>query len=326
MSRLKDFQKRFKFDKYTGFGAGASTQGDRLLNPDGSFNVERTGLNILQSYSPFHQLITMSWVHFNLMIVLVFTLINFAFTLVYYLIGTDELSGLVHAEPMGRFIEVFTFSAQTLTTVGYGRISPLGYAASLISSFEALLGLMSFALVTGLLYGRFSRPHAKLIYSKKAIIAPFQNKTALMFRIANSRSNQLIECEATLLFNYLEKETETRRFINLELEYKKVNALSLSWTIVHPIDEKSPFYEMNIDEILDLKGEAILMFKAFDDTYSQHVHTRHSYKVDEIIWGAKFVPMYKRAQNGVSTLLELNKIGEYTQAELPVLANSETST
>jgi inward rectifier potassium channel len=317
MSRFSELQKRFKSNKYTGFGSGTNNQGDRLLNRDGTFNVIRNGQGFFQSLNPFHQLITMPWGYFNTMIILVFILLNLTFTMGYFIIGLEELSGVFHTSMMSQFIEVFSFSAQTLTTVGYGRVSPIGDMANLLASFEALLGLMSFALVTGLLYGRFSRPYAKLLYSEKALISPYQDKTAFMFRIANARKNQLIECEATLLFNYQDKEAGTRRFINLDLEFAKVNALSLSWTIVHPIDEKSPMYGLNQKELIEMNPEIILMFKAFDDTYSQIIHTRHSYAINEIVYGAKFLPMFKRSENGYSTLLELNKIGQYQQVELP---------
>jgi inward rectifier potassium channel len=317
MSRLKGIQRKFQFNRDTGFGAGSSNQGDRLLNKDGTFNVKRTGQSFLEQINPFHQLIMMSWPKFNTMVLLVFVSLNLFFTVAYFWIGLDELIGMSHTDPFSKFIEVFSFSAQTLTTVGYGRVSPVGNLASLMASFEALLGLSGFALITGLLYGRFSRPNAKLLSSENAIIAPYQDKTALMFRIANGRSNQLIECEATVLFNYVEKDKGERKFINLELELPKVTALSLSWTIVHPIDEKSPLFGLNKEEILDMNVEIILLFKAFDDTYSQAIHTRLSYTAEEMVYGAKFLPMFKRSENGYATQLELNKIGQYQPVTLP---------
>lgn len=323
MARFKGFRGKFTFNRDTGFGNGTNNQGDRLLNRDGTFNVKRTGQNIFDTINPFHQLIMMSWTRFNIMVLLIFTSLNLIFTFLYCMVGLDGLVGMVQTDPISKFIEVFSFSAQTLTTVGYGRVSPVGNLASLLASLEALLGLSGFALVTGLLYGRFSRPHAKLLSSKNAIIAPYQDKTALMFRIANGRNNQLIECEATLLFNFIDKESGQRRFINLELELPKVNALSLSWTIVHPIDEKSPLYGLNQEEYLDLNPEIILMFKAFDDTYSQVIHTRLSYTGIETVWGAKFDPMYTRSKDGKATQLELNKIGQYQLVALPELKIQE---
>lgn len=262
-------------------------------------------------------MVAISWKQFILMVLGFYLFANFIFSVGYFLIGLNQLTGIMAEDSFHRFIEVSAFSAQTLTTVGYGRINPVGPWADILASFEALFGLMSFAFITGLLYGRFARPHAKLIYAENALIAPFQDKTALMLRIANGRSNQLVECEANILFNYLDKESNTRRFINLTLEYAKINALSLSWTIVHPIDENSPLNKLSNQELKESKAEIILMFKAFDDTYSQTVYTRFSYTAEEIIWGGKFVPMFKRNEDGSSTILELNKISLYDRVELP---------
>ncbi len=317
MAKFSDFQKRFNFDKYTGFGSAANNQGDRLLSKEGTFNVKRIGQSFFERISPYHQLVNMSWGNFMLLILAFFILVNLLFSLSYYAIGLDQLTGINNDKGVWQFIEVSAFSAQTLTTVGYGRINPVGNASDIIASFEALFGLLSFAFITGLLYGRFSKPFARLLYSENAIIAPFQGKTALMLRIANGRKNQLIECEATLLFNYLDKDTNTRRFINLTLEYAKVNALSLSWTIVHPIDDASPFFGLNQQDLIEMKAEIIVMFKAFDDTYSQVVHTRSSYTAAEMVWGAKFNPMFSRATDGSATILDLKKIGEYSPAILP---------
>lgn len=317
MARLSNFQKKFSFNRYTGFGNSASNQGDRLLNKDGNFNVIRKGQGWLKRISPYHQLIRMSWGNFILLVFSFYLVLNLIFTWAYYLLGTHELGGLIYTEGWSKFIEISSFSAQTLTTVGYGRVNPIGNWANLIASFEALIGLMSFALITGLLYGRFSRPYARLVTSDNALIAPFQNNIGLMMRIANGRKNQLIECEANLLFNYLDNETNARRFINLNLEYNKVNALSLSWTLVHPIDENSPLNGLNHQELMDMKAEIIVMFKAYDDTYAQSVHYRFSYTAAEIIWGAKFIPMFKRNEDGSSTVLELNKINEYNKVDLP---------
>lgn len=317
MSKFSEFQKRFSFDKYTGFGNSANNQGDRLLGKDGNFNVNRIGQSYFERLSLYHQLISMSWGHFLILIIAFFIVVNLIFSLSYFLVGLNQLTGLNAKNNLTMFVEVSSFSAQTLTTVGYGRINPVGNYANVIASFEALFGLLSFAFITGLLYGRFSRPFARLLYSENAIIAPFQNKIALMFRIANGRKNQLIECETTILFNYLDKETNMRRFINLTLEYNKVNALSLSWTVVHPINEDSPLNGLSKLDLEEMKTEIIVMFKAFDDTYSQVVHTRHSYTAKELVWGAKFNPMFNRSNDGKATVLDLKKIGEFSIAELP---------
>jgi inward rectifier potassium channel len=313
---FKNLQKRFKEDKYTGFGSGANSQGVRLLGRDGTYNVERTGQAFTDYYSPFHSLVTMSWTKFFLIIFLIFCLINIIFSVLYMFIGFEEFTGFVFNHALGKFFDLLTFSAQTLTTVGYGRVNPIGYWAGIIASFEAMIGLLSFALVTGLLYGRFSRPVIKLTLSENGIIAPFNDINALMVRIANSRKNQLLECEAIMLLSIIDKDSNKRNFITLDLEYSKINALALSWTIVHPITENSPIFGLTEPDLLDLNAEFIIMFKAFEDTYSQHVHTRFSYIAEDFVWGAKFLPMYKRSEEGLQTILELDKIGDYEKAQL----------
>jgi inward rectifier potassium channel len=315
-SLFKNLQKRFKEDKYTGFGNSVNSQGERLLNRDGSYNVERKGQDFRDTLSPFHSLVTISWTRFFLSIFIIFILINISFSILYLFIGFDEFTGFAFNHAPGKFFDLLTFSAQTLTTVGYGRVNPTGYWAGLISSLEAMIGLLSFALVTGLLYGRFSRPQAKLILSEKGVIAPFQEINALMIRIANSRKNQLLECEAIMLMNVIDKDSNKRNFITLELEYSKINALALSWTIVHPINENSPIFGLTEADLLELNSEFIIMFKAFDDTYSQHVHTRFSYMAEELIWGAKYLPMYRRSDEGSHTILELDKISSFETVQL----------
>ncbi len=313
---FKNLQKRFKEDKYTGFGSGANSQGARLLGRDGTYNVERTGQAFTDYYSPFHSLVTMTWTNFFLMIFLIFCLTNIIFSILYMFVGFDEFTGFAFNHAPGKFFDLLTFSAQTLTTVGYGRVNPIGYWAGTIASFEAMIGLLSFALVTGLLYGRFSRPIIKLTLSKNGVIAPFNDINALMIRIANSRKNQLLECEAIMLLSIIDKDSNKRNFITLDLEYSKINALALSWTIVHPITENSPIYGLTEADLLDLNAEFIVMFKAFEDTYSQHVHTRFSYIAEDFVWGAKFLPMFKRSEEGLQTILELDKIGAYENVPL----------
>ncbi|MFY8019704.1 MAG: ion channel [Bacteroidia bacterium] len=313
---FKNLQRRFKEDKYTGFGSGANSQGARLLGRDGTYNVERRGQPFSEYFSPFHSLVTMSWTRFFFIIFWIFCLVNVFFSILYMFIGFDEFTGFVFNHALGKFFDLLTFSAQTLTTVGYGRVNPIGYWAGIVASFEAMIGLLSFALVTGLLYGRFSRPVIKLTLSKNGVIAPFNDINALMIRIANSRKNQLLECEAIMLLSIIDKDSNKRNFITLELEYSKINALALSWTLVHPINENSPIYGLTEADLLDLNAEFIVMFKAFEDTYSQHVHTRFSYIAEDFIWGAKFLPMYKRSEEGLQTILELDKIGLYEKAEL----------
>jgi inward rectifier potassium channel len=236
------------------------------------------------------------------------------------LIGVEHLQGVIGETFWEKFWEAFFFSSQTITTVGYGRISPVGVLASSVAALESMIGLLAFAVATGLLYGRFSRPTAELVYSKKSLIAPYQDKTAWMFRIANARDNQLIEVEVQVVLSRIEPVEggkAARRFYSLKLERSKVSFLSLSWTIVHPIDDESPLKGVTPEEFRESDTEFLVLIKAFDDTFSQTVHTRSSYNFDEVTWGAKFKPMFREDDGGKDVHLNLNRISECERAELP---------
>lgn len=314
---MRKISLSFKNTTTTGFGAQASTQGERLINSDGSYNVERRGLPFWSRFNHFHDLITMKWWKFFVFVILFYTCINLLFAGLFLAVGMDQIEGDRGLTDMEHFWDAFFFSSQTMTTVGYGRTSPIGFAANIVAAIECLVGLMSFAILTGVLYGRFSRPLARLSHSPNALIAPFKEGTALMYRIANLRPNALIECEAQLMMSYIDAETNIRRFIQLPLEYTKVTALALSWTVVHPIDSDSPLFGLSVSDMEEMDCEFVCLFKAFDETYAQTVHNRHSYPSSEIVWGAKFEMMYKRAPNGKATQLELDKIGAYYEVPLP---------
>jgi inward rectifier potassium channel len=317
-SRLKNISKETNAPE-TGFGTLTNISRERFMNKDGSANVKRIGEPRFQLINIYHSLIMMSWGKFTLMVFISYVLVNLLFTAGYLLIGMEHIQGMIYQSWTDKFWETFFFSAQTLTTVGYGRLNPSGIPASTLAAFESLTGLMAFALATGLLYGKFSRPNARLIYSKNAIIAPYRHKKyefkdmhALMFRIANARSNHLIETEAQLIFAYnQEKEGKViRNFQILDLEISKVSYLSLSWTIVHPIDEGSPLYGLSEEDLLALDAEFLINMKAIDDGYSQQVYSRSSYKSDEVVWNARFVSAIKQIETG-HTSVNLKMIDSY---------------
>jgi len=314
---MKKVSLSFKNTDNTGFGTQASTQGERLVNKDGSYNVTRRGLPLLSRFNLFHDLITMKWWKFFLFVIVFYTTITLLFASLFLLVGMDEIEGDQGLTAMEHFWDAFFFSSQTLTTVGYGRTSPIGFYANLVAVAECLTGLMAFAIMTGVLYGRFSRPNAKIIYSKNALIAPYKEITAVMFRMANGRPNALIECEVQMLMSYIDLETNIRRFIQLPLEISKVSALALSWTLVHPIDENSPLNGLVHEDLEQMDCEFVCMFKAFDDTYAQTIHSRNSYNSDDLVWGAKFDLMFHRSGNGKATVLEMDRIGDYKEVPLP---------
>ncbi|HLG02361.1 MAG TPA: ion channel [Bacteroidia bacterium] len=303
---------------------GFGTKGaDRSMNKDGSFNVERTGEPAFRPYEIYHALITMSWKRFILLILCGYFIVNVLFAAVYYAIGVEHLTGMDRGlDEFHKFMEAFFFSSQTLTTVGFGRIAPLGMAASSVAAIESMLGVLGFALATGLLYGRFSRPKAKLLFSNYAIIAPYRGGAGLMFRVANLRRSQLIEIEVEITLAYFEKGAVIRSFLPLLLERRKINLFPLSWTIVHPIDANSPLYNISESELKEMKTEVIVLLKAFDESFSQIVYSRTSFHAHEILYAKKFLPMFFVQSNGQSQL-NFKLIDAMESAALPVIAEEE---
>ncbi len=312
------FNKLFTSIKNTGFGEQASQQGDRLINRDGSFNVRKRGLGFFDQLSYYHAFVSMSWLQFLGMVTGAFFLINLFYASLYWMVGYDQLVGLEGTTNFQKFIEVFYFSTQTFTTVGYGKVSPVGTWAGLISAIESLNGLLGFALVTGLVYGRFSRPVEKIIFSEKALIAPYKGGRGLMFRIVNARRNQLTEVEVQVIASMVDSKRNNgmRKFYPLELEINRINMFAMSWTIVHPVDKESPFFDMTEKDLNESDLEVMILIKAFDDTSSRLIHVRSSYKYNEIVWGAKFVNMFDGVNDGKATI-DVEKLGEYEKATLP---------
>ncbi len=293
----------------------------RVINRDGTFNVRRTGLPFYESFSVYHWLISMSWIKFCILILAAYLLVNVFFASLYYMGENSNFEGMVVSNNFDRFLNEFFFSTQTFTTVGYGRINPVGVYSNIVSSIESLAGLLSLALATGLLYGRFVRPIAKIIYSDTAVIAPFQSRTGFQFRIANKRSDhQMVDVEVEVMLS--STEDDQRKFYNLKLEYSKINFFSATWTVNHPIDEDSPLFGMNADDFKKIDAEFFILLKGFDDTFAQIVHSRSSYKYNEIEWGAKFTSVYGEDEEG-EVIIELDKISQYKAAELQPAQDKE---
>lgn len=302
----------------SGFSSNVGFEGDRLLNKDGTFNVRKEGLGRFELPDVFHTLIWMSWPRFFAVMLSAYLGMNLVFTTLYVLAGIGGLGGVIGVDDAARILEAFFFSAQTLTTVGYGRVNPIGLGAEIVATCEAFVGLLSFALATGLLYGRFSRPRTMLVYSDHAIVAPFRNGTGLMVRVANKRDSQMIDVTATLIFSWVETTDagRTRRFYNLDLEYDHVSLLATSWTIVHPIVENSPLHGLIAAELGPANVEIIILLRGYDETHSQEVHSRRSYVSGEIVWGARFVPVLGRNSRGQATIA-LDKLSLHEPAPLP---------
>lgn len=301
-----------------GFGLQPVIKNQPLINKDGSPNVKRIGLPFFNTANNYHTLITMSWTKFWLLVLTGYSIVNIIFAVIYISLGTDSLNGTLGDTSFDHFMNAFFFSAQTLSTVGYGHIYPKGMWSNSAAALESMMGLLAFALATGLLYGRFSRPSAKIAYSKNLLVAPYlENSKGIMFRLANFRKNILIDLQIEIIFSFNETvngKTE-RRFFPLELERRKVSVLTTSWTIVHPLDEKSPLVDMTKEDLENTEASFAVLLKAFDDTFSQTVHSRTAYQHHEIVWGAKFKPVFDRDEDG-RIVLDLNKINDHEVIEV----------
>ena len=320
MAFTKKFDSKAVKTDNTGFGTNAANYGGRLLKHDGTPNIEKRGIGFFARLSWFHSMLSIPAWRFFLIILFFYISVNFLFTLAYYFIGVEHLVGLKTSSETEKFMEAFFFSTQTYTTVGYGRISPSGFLMNAVSSFHALIGLLSFAVATGLMYGRFSRPKAFIKFAEQAVIAPYKDITALMIRLTPFKNTTLTDAEAkiTLVIMADDNGKTMNQFFNLDLELSSINALTLSWTIVHPITKDSPLYNLTEQDFKNIKGELIVFVKAFDDMFSNTVIARTSYTFKEIVYGAKFVPMFHRDHQKDTTVLELDKLSVMEPALLPV--------
>lgn len=307
---------KFNPKKFNDLGLGTKASGGsvRALNKDGSFNVTKTHIPFLVRLNFYHWLVNMSWLRFFIVIFLAYLIINILFGFLYYSIGVEHLTGIRASDKQEEFMEAFFFSSQTITTLGYGRVAPVGMLANVVTAFESMLGLLSFALATGLLYGRFSKPTAKLRYSNIALIAPYLDINAFMFRVINPHSNQLMELEVTVTMSIRKLESELRDFHLLDLERSNVVFLPSVWTIVHPIDKSSPLYGLSKEDVIEKDIEFIIMIRAFDESFSQTVYSRSSYKGSELQWGYKFAYIMEQKANGIS--INVSRLDETVEAVL----------
>ena len=305
--------------KDLGFGTQVNEHDTRLLNRDGSFNVKRSGGTFWSRLNIFNRLVVCSWGRFFSVVIAFYLLLNFIFAGIYEVVGIENLQGADLTSPQSRFMDAFFFSSQTLTTVGYGRIAPIGFGASSVAAIESLLGLLIFALATSLLYGRFSRPVARILYSDKAVIAPYLDVTAFMFRIVNERANQLIDLQVEVAMSILEVQPNgknIRRYYALKLERNRVNFFPTNWTIVHPVTQESPLFGLNKEALLNGDVEFLILIKATEDTFNQTVHSRISYHAREMVFGAKFKSMvFDRDNDGMSNL-DLTKLSDIEEVVL----------
>ncbi len=310
-------------ERELGFGKTITTI-SRMMNPDGRFNVERQTTGLWDN--TYFNLVTMPWLTFVLLVLAAFIIMNCLFALLYCGIGVEHLSGMEPGSFTQNFANAYFFSSQTLTTVGYGHISPNGLITNILASFESFLGLLSFALISGLLYGRFSRQRAKIVFSENMLVAPYRSGRGIMFRMGNARRSEIIETEVQVILaiNQLsENDTLERKFFSLELEINRVSFFSLSWTIVHALDERSPIFGFTHEDLSAANVEFMVLVKGTDEANHQNVHARRSYVADEIVWNARFLPVISRNKEGLPHVLN-RQIGAFELLEpdeTPALSN-----
>jgi len=301
-----------------GFGSVVARQSRRrFLNRDGSFNVRREGLGFWQSIHIYDFLMTVTWPRLLFIMTSLFVVVNGAFATLYYLLGPDALSGIGSHEAKTRFAECFFFSVTTLSTIGYGNIAPHGLAAEFVVVIEAMVGFIGVALAAGIVFARFSRPQAKIIFSRQAVIAPYQDGRAFMFRIANQKSSQLVNLECKVLFARRNREDPNRReFSQLSLERESVVFFPLTWTVVHPIDDASPLDSYLKGDLSQCDAEFLVVLTGFDETSSQVVHARSSYKGDEVLWAARFVSMFNPIDEDGTLSVDMSKLHSIEPVDL----------
>jgi inward rectifier potassium channel len=301
-------------DRDLGFGSVVSRESrQRLLNRDGSFNVVRSGLGFLESFAPYHLLLSISWLGFFGVVIASYVAINLVFAFAYLACGADALVGSGAGMMGGRFGQAFFFSVETFATIGYGQIAPNGVPANVVVTIEALVGLMYQALATGLLFARFTRPTAAVLFSDRAVVAPYNDGQALMFRIVNRRRNEIIQLEAQVLLSAMEPDGRggaVRRYTALALERNKVTFFPLSWTIVHPIDSASPMTGRTREELERAEAEILVLLTGVDEALEQTVHARSSYRADEIVWNARFRSMFLTAASGDRVSVDISRVHE----------------
>jgi inward rectifier potassium channel len=290
----------------------------RLLNHDGTFNVRRNNLSPVHPYNAYNTLLRLTVPRLIGLLCAGYLVTNAFFAMLYWLCGPGALEGAARA-PLRRFEDCLFFSVQTLATIGYGRLVPVTRAANVLVAFEALVGLLGFAIVSGLLFARFTRPTAKIRFSDKALIAPYEGGWALMFRLVNLRNHDLTDVRAVLSFaRWAEIDGErSREFDQLPLERDAIIFMPLHWVIVHPITERSPMRGLTEAALAASEPELVCLITADDETFAQTVHARTSYDASDIVWGGRFRDMY--IADDVHVAIDISRLHDYSKVDPPAV-------
>jgi inward rectifier potassium channel len=271
---------------------------ERLLRPDGSSSVIRLGLTDSESGDLYHFLMTSSWARFFAAIFAAYVSTNTIFATLYWLVREE----LVNVDT---FAEAFFFSVQTMASIGYGHSVPIGTAANLVVTVEAFVGMLAVSVGAGLMFARFTRPQAGVMFSERAVITTHDGQPMLMFRLANRRKAHIVEAHVyvVLAFDDVTIEGERlRRLVDLNLRRETSPSFVLSWTVRHVIDETSPLFGKSHEDLVAARAEILVVFSGFHESFNQTVHSRRAYAATDIRWNHKLVDIFIRLADGRSAL------------------------
>src|SRR5208282_3344797 len=248
----------------------------------------------------YHLLLTASWGILFGLLAAAYVVFNLVFAVLYRL----QDGSILNAKP-GSFMDAFFFSVQTMATIGYGDMHPATLYANLLVTVEVLLGLTGFALATGLIFARFSRPTARIMFSRHAAVTTYDGQRMLMFRAANQRRNRILEAQASLMLvqnEWTKEGTVMRRFYELKVTRSHNPTFALTWTVMHPIDDGSPLKNVTDEALKEREAEIVATLFGVDESFSQTIHARHAYAADHIRWGWRFADIIGRTPEGRLTV------------------------
>jgi inward rectifier potassium channel len=296
--------------KDPGIGTEFSRKTRRIINSDGTYNIIRKGSRH-GIRDVFRYLTEISWWKFFGLLFSSYVLINLIFTVIYMACGLENITN-VQGDYVHEFMQALYFSVQTFTTVGYGLMAPKTDSVAIVAGIEAFVGLLSFALATGLLYGRFSRPTSRLLYSDQILYSKYQEGYSLKLKFVNERESVLLDVEAKLIMTtdqLMENGFVNKRYYELPLEISRVDMMPFSWTLVHKIDEKSPLSKLSKDKLESRSPEFLVLVKGFTEVFGRNIHSRKSYTFDDIVWNKNFARIFKPNYEGIIEI-DVRKINE----------------
>lgn len=261
-----------------------------LVRRDGTLELKRIGLRSRILSDVYHRLLAMEWFRFLGVVLALYLIFNCLFACAYFL----DPGGVENIRP-GSFADCFYFSVQTMATIGYGKMVPLSFFSHALVTLESLFGLMCTALMTGLVFAKFSRPTARILFSRTAVICMRDGVPSFIFRVCNERGNQVAEAQLTVVLFRSERTVEgelVRRFLDLPLQRQRSPMFALSWTAVHQIVPGSQLYGETAESLAQSDAEILVTMVGTDTTMSQTVHARHAYRMADVRWNERFVDIF----------------------------------